>query len=311
MTRIRAAWEQLELVAMLGSSDFVLHTGARNALRRVLDETPLAAAARELKGIEERTGHVGLHALEVELDRRNGPRLLTTTATHETTRPTPEYRFPPADADIELVATLRCGDHLAAPALRDTITELLLRSPLAPAVHRMLDVERMVGAAEGRLRGTAALEAFAEAGQRGEELVGNSARLADPSRHRPLVVHALLDRERALRYGKPAARLPYAVAAERLSRYLWTAGGNWRRRGGLRALAMVSRANAHRTMGELDQARRWLTAAEPLLCHGDPHLRSEALGVASSVAGALRRQGPAAAFADEGVALASRRRGVR
>ncbi|MCP4549148.1 MAG: hypothetical protein GY835_22065, partial [bacterium] len=157
------------------------------------------------------------------------------------------------------------------------------------------------------LQGIAALEAWDEAGELGDELLA----LADPAAAKDsqywtaLVVHQLLDREREQRFVAPRRGLELAIIGVRVAEEtMRRKGNNWRRYRGLVALAQATKANALRILGEAREAARILELAEPFI-HGEKDLvvQWEYLSLVGATQSYLRRMGEARQSLDRAIAI--------
>jgi tetratricopeptide (TPR) repeat protein len=166
-----------------------------------------------------------------------------------------------------------------------------------PAVGRGREIEPI-----------AALDAWREAGELVDELLAlpgpDQPAAAEARYHRTLVVHQLLYRERSVRFQDPSGCLELArLAATVAQAIMRRAGTDWRRYGGLVALALASQANAHRILGQTVDAAETLAPAEAYMRgENDLRLRGEYFGTAGAVLTALRRLDEAKAATENAIA---------
>ncbi len=269
---VAGSYECLLAVAQCLSPYFVEADDLRAAVHRILRASPLAPALAELERIEKATGEYNVCAVESWWSR---PRRVVALPPAEK----PRFRFPPSLEEIESAARLRSPDEVD-PFICEFMEKVLPRSEIAPAYHEMNHIEWAVATPGPELCAVAAFEEWVDAGHLTEELLAavsdrsaSEQAIRDRRYQTPLVVHQLLARERPLRFQDPCRGLGLAKLASGVARATMArAGTDWHRYGGLVALALASRANAHRIVGETLEASGLLAKAESYIV-GETDLR--------------------------------------
>ncbi|MCP4661857.1 MAG: hypothetical protein GY856_41165 [bacterium] len=279
-------FSRVELVAHLRTPEVVVHGRVREQLIELLPETELAEAWTKFREIELRTGETGVLALES-----------TTMVPPVDPSPPGEPRHPVTRADLELAAWLNTDDILPYDQVRLQLGDVLLRSPLGPAVWRMREIEwamTVPPASPRPLQGIAALEAWDEAGELVDELLAlaDPAAAAEGERFRSAtVVHQLLARIRDKRYDDITGSVEPAELAVRISQLVLSgAASAWHGCGGLHGLASIMAAQANRLVGNSSAATRHLSEAEGFIGTArDPFLRGQYYGYKAATLVFMRR----------------------